>query len=69
MIRIFPTDGDNGAWRLEQLGPDGGTATDAFISDNVRISELLGPDGEPLLIERARPRAGFDLSRWTRHDR
>ena len=27
-----------------------------------RISALLGPDGEPLMVPYARPRLGFDLT-------
>jgi len=27
-----------------------------------RVSELLGPDGEPLKVGYARPRVGFDLT-------
>ncbi len=29
--------------------------------DDTRVSALLGPDGNPLIIRRARPRIGFDL--------
>lgn len=32
-----------------------------FEGERDRVSELLGPDGEPLRIVRARPRIGFDL--------
>ena len=28
---------------------------------NIRTSAILGPDGEPLRIVRARPQIGFDL--------
>lgn len=38
-------------------------STEVLVSQNIRISELLGPDGEPLTIELARPKIGFDLSR------
>lgn len=27
-----------------------------------RVSELLGPDGEPLMVAYPRPRMGFDLT-------
>lgn len=33
-----------------------------FQSPAVRVSQLLGPDGEPLLVGYERPKVGFDLS-------
>lgn len=36
--------------------------TDVLDPRSTRVSALLGPDGEPLVIERARMRLGFDLT-------
>ena len=38
---------------------------DVFAGDSVRISALLGPDGEPLMVGYERPSIGFDLRRRT----
>jgi len=32
-------------------------------SRHERVSELLGPDGKPLMVGYARPKIGFDLTR------
>lgn len=37
-------------------------APDVWHSPAERISELLGPDGEPLRVSYPRPRLGFDLT-------
>jgi len=42
---------------------DGWTANpEVFVSPSHRISSLLGPDGEPLLVSYPRPKLGFDLT-------
>lgn len=33
-----------------------------FRSEARRVSEILGPDGDPLLVGFERPKFGFDLS-------
>lgn len=33
-----------------------------FVSPTYRVSELLDVTGEPLLVSRARPKLGFDLT-------
>jgi len=39
---------------------------DVFASEHQRVSALLGPDGEPLMVGYSRPKLGFDLSRGRR---
>ena len=36
---------------------------EVFGREHYRVSELLGPDGEPLQIGYERPKLGFDLRR------
>ena len=52
-----------GGYYWHQLDAPGDCpAPDVFDSPHDRISDLLGPDGEPLRVPYARPRLGFDLT-------
>jgi hypothetical protein len=35
---------------------------EVFDAPRARVSELLGPDGEPLMVGYERPKLGFDLT-------
>lgn len=38
------------------------TSTQVIEDENTRVSSLLGPDGNPLIIRRKRHKIGFDLT-------
>lgn len=51
-------------WDWDELYEYGPQQTSDIIEQvHTRLSEVLGPDGEQLVILKARPRIGFDLSR------
>ncbi len=50
------------SWEWDDDVPHGQIETvTVFTSPHERISDLLGPDGEPLLVPYERPALGFDL--------
>ena len=50
-------------WKWTELDAPGFVANpDVFSAPAERVSELLGPDGEPLLVGYERPKLGFDLT-------
>lgn len=46
----------------ELEGPSECPSPQVWQAPAERVSELLGPDGEPLLVGYERPRIGFDLT-------
>ena len=59
MIDRHPTHGDV-AWDNYDYHDNRSMFVD--VPNSTRISELLGPDGEPLMVGYERPRLGFDLT-------
>lgn len=59
MIDRHPTHGDT-AWDNYDYPDNQSMFVD--VPNSTRISELLGPDGEPLMVGYERPRLGFDLT-------
>jgi len=57
MIILDPADAQWDA--TEEMGDT--PCPEVFSAPHERISELLGPDGEPLLVPYERPAMGFDL--------
>lgn len=61
MIDRHPATWDLAPW-VHREGPDGWCAhVDIHDRPAERVSALLGPDGEPLLVPYPRPMLGFDL--------
>lgn len=50
------------AWEWDDQIPSGHIeSVTVFTPSHERVSELLGPDGEPLMVPYPRPSLGFDL--------
>jgi len=58
MIITDPNEMSWGAQYEEPHAPD----LTLFMPTHHRVSELLGPDGEPLMVPYARHKLGFDLT-------
>ena len=52
-----------GGWSWDVLDSPGFTPDpEVWSAPHERVSELLGPDGEPLRVAYPRPKLGFDLT-------
>lgn len=50
------------SWEWDEDIPQGRMEpVTVFTPSHERVSELLGPDGEPLMVQYERPALGFDL--------
>lgn len=58
---MIVTDPNSLSWDVEYKIPEQPEIT-LFMPTHHRVSELLGPDGEPLMVPFERPKLGFDLS-------
>ena len=63
MIDKMPTPGDMTDYLMEPYSGGNGASPMTFDRPSERVSALLGPDGEPLLVGIPRVRLGFDLTR------
>ncbi len=62
MIDKRPTPGDLTEYVMEPYYPDCEPIYPSLsYSPSERVSEVLGPDGEPLMVGYPRPAIGFDL--------
>lgn len=62
MIVKSPCPGDLTEWIMEPYQGQSVMCMQIEDAPRVRISALLGPDGEPLMVGYERPRIGFDLT-------
>lgn len=63
MIDKRPTPGDYTDFVMEPYADGGGSAPMLHETIPARVSEVLGPDGNPVMVDLPRRKIGFDLRR------